>query len=124
MIEEAHNRETAPDFYNNEQALRSVVIMAYLSSVDYYEKFQELSSGKGYVDILFLPRRASGKPALIVELKWNRSAKSAVAQIKAKNYVQFLEKLGIRDRILLVGVNYSTKTGKHTCVIEEYLPES
>ena len=35
--------------YNNEQALRSVVIMAYLSSVDYYEKFQELSSGKGYV---------------------------------------------------------------------------
>lgn len=124
LIEEAHNRETAPDFYNNEQALRSVVIMAYLSSVDYYEKFQELSSGKGYVDILFLPRRASGKPALIVELKWNRSAKSAVAQIKAKNYVQFLEKLGIRDRILLVGVNYSTKTGKHTCVIEEYLPES
>ena len=44
-------------------------------------------------------------------------SKSAVAQIKAKNYVQFLEKLGIRDRILLVGVNYSTKTGKHTCVI-------
>lgn len=122
LIEEAHNGETAPGFYNNEQALRSVVIMAYLSSVDYYEKFQELSSGKGYVDILFLPRRASSKPALIVELKWNRSARSAVAQIKAKNYVQFLEKLGIRDRILLVGVNYSTKTGKHTCVIEEYLP--
>lgn len=47
-----------------------------------------------------------------------------MAQIKAKNYVQFLEKLGLRDRILLVGVNYSTKTGKPTCVIEEYLPES
>lgn len=122
LIEEAHNAETAPVFYNNEQALRSVVIMAYLSSVDYYEKFQELSSGKGYVDILFLPRRASEKPALIVELKWNKSARSAVAQIKAGNYAQFLKKVGIRDKILLVGVNYSTKTGKHTCVIEEYLP--
>lgn len=123
LIEEAHNSETAPGFYNNEQALRSVVMMAYLSSVDYYEKFQELSSGKGYVDILFLPRRASAKPALIVELKWNKSAKSAIAQIKARNYIQFLEKVGIQDRILLVGVNYSTKTGKHTCVIEEYLKD-
>lgn len=61
---------------------------------------------------------------MIVELKWNKSAKSAVAQIKARNYTQFLEKVGIRDKILLVGVNYSTKTGKHTCIIEKYLPES
>ncbi|HBA51072.1 MAG TPA: hypothetical protein DCZ91_25385 [Lachnospiraceae bacterium] len=119
----------APDFEEHLNrydvlSLDSVVIMAYLSSVDYYEKFQELSSGKGYVDILFLPRRASEKPALIVELKWNKSAKSAVAQIKARNYTQFLKKVGIRDKILLVGVNYSTKTGKHTCNIEEYLPES
>lgn len=45
-----------PINYNNEQALRYVVIMAYLSAVDHYLRFEELASGKGYSDILFLPR--------------------------------------------------------------------
>ena len=46
LIEEAHAANTSPKFYNNEQALRSVVIMAYLSSVDDYCRFEELASGK------------------------------------------------------------------------------
>lgn len=118
MIGEAHLASTSPRYYNNEQALRSVVIMAYLSCVDHYVRFEELASGRGYVDILFLPRKTSQKPPLLIELKWDKSAKGAVAQMQDKNYSLFVRRLGYAKELLLVGINYSTKTGKHTCKME------
>ena len=51
-------------------------------SIDHYVRFEELASGKGYTDILFLPGPESSKPALIIELKWNKSAQGAISQIK------------------------------------------
>lgn len=120
ILEEFHQANTSPKFYNNEQALRSVVIMAYLSSVDHYMRFEELASGKGYSDILFLPNAASSKPALLIELKWNKNAQGAILQMKKKNYAQILEKFKYHGELLLVGINYSTRTKKHTCKIEKY----
>lgn len=72
-------------FYNNEQALRSVIKMAYLSSMDYYSKMEEIPAGKGVADILFFPKAGSQKPALIVELKWNQSEQKALNQILDKS---------------------------------------
>lgn len=95
-----------------------VVLLAYDSSKAYYSVIQELSSGKGYADVLFLPHKGVGKPAMIVELKWNKTAESAVKQMKDKKYVQAIEQYG--GEILLVGISYDTKTKKHTCVIEQY----
>lgn len=123
ILEEAHEANTAPKFYNNEQALRSVVVMAYLSCVDHYLRFEELASGKGYSDILLLPNRTSKKPALLIELKWNKSAEKAVTQIKDKNYAQFTKKFGYEGELLLVGINYSTNSKKHSCKIEKYVIE-
>lgn len=120
MIETAHFAETAPQNYNDEQALRHVVIMAYLTSMDHYLKFEELASGRGYSDILFLPRPTSGKPALLIELKWDKSVNKAITQIVDKQYPEIMKKFGYEGKLLLIGVNYSTKTGKHTCNIEEY----
>lgn len=120
LIESAHFAETTTKNYNEEQALRHVVIMAYLTSIDYYMRFEELASGRGYSDILFLPRRTSSKPALLIELKWDKSADKAVSQIKERQYPEIMKKFDYEGRILLVGLNYSTKTGKHTCKIEEY----
>ncbi len=120
LIEEAHLANTAPKYYNNEQALRSVVVMAYLSCIDHYRRFEELSGGHGYIDLLFLPDAASSDPALLIELKWDKSADKAVSQIKEKNYTQFAEKFGYTGPILLIGISYSTKTKKHTCRIERY----
>lgn len=51
-----------------------------MSSVDDYIRFEELASGKGYIDLLFLPALQSSKPALIIELKWNKSAEKAIQQ--------------------------------------------
>ena len=106
--------------YHDEQALRHVVIMAYITSIDHYMRFEELVSGRGYSDILFLPKRMASKPALLIELKWDKSVDKAVSQIKERHYPEIMKKFGYKGRILLIGLNYSTKTGKHTCKIEEY----
>lgn len=117
-IEKAHNAGTAPIWYNNEQALRSVVRFAYLGCIEKYLEIQELPSGIGYADIVFLPKRGSDKPILLIELKWNKSQESAIRQIKERNYPQALEEYG--GDILLVGISYDADTKAHTCVIEKH----
>ena len=52
----------------------------------------------------------------MIELKWNRSAESAIAQIKDKNYIAVLKPF--EGNILLVGIDYDERTGKHSCRIE------
>jgi hypothetical protein len=117
-IEVAHSEGTAPLFYNDEQALRSVIRFAFISCIDEYLRIEELPSGTGYADVVYLPKKNSDKPIMVVELKWNKTAEGAIAQIKNRNYPQVLE--GFGSDILLVGVNYDEKTKKHTCVIEKY----
>jgi hypothetical protein len=117
-IEEAHSAATAPLFYNDEQALRSVIRFAYISCIDEFLRIEELPSGTGYADVVYLPKKNSDKPIMVVELKWNKTAEGAIEQIKNKNYPQVLE--GFGSDILLVGVNYDEKSKEHTCVIEKY----
>jgi hypothetical protein len=117
-IEEAHSAGTSPLYYNDEQALRSVIRFAYISCVDEFLRIEELPSGIGYADVVYLPKKGSDKPIMVVELKWNKTAEGAIAQIKSRNYPQVLE--GFGSDILLVGVNYDEKTKKHTCMIERY----
>lgn len=117
-IADVHDSEYAPTFYSNEQSLRYVVKMAYISCVDQYAKVEELPSGHGIADVVFLPKRRSTLPAMIVELKWNQDAEGAIAQIKDRNYPKILTNYG--GKIVLVGVNYDEDTKNHSCVIEEY----
>lgn len=117
-IEEAHKAGTAPTFYNNEQALRSVIRVAYISCVDEFLKIDELSSGHGYADVVFFPKKTSSLPLLLIELKWNKTDKGAIGQIKNNDYPQALKDYG--GDILLVGINYDAKSKRHTCKIEEY----
>lgn len=117
-MEEAHKAGTAPIFYNNEQALRSVIRFAYLSCVDEFLRIDELPSGHGYADVVFFPKKVSSMPLILVELKWDQTADGAIRQIKKRDYPQVLKDYG--GKILLVGINYSSKNYKHTCKIEEY----
>ena len=118
-IESAHCAGTSPLFYNNEQALRSVIRFAYISCIDEYAEIQELPSGNGYADIVYLPKKGSNKPALLIELKWNKTEEGAIGQIRNKDYPQVLKDYG--GKMLLVGINYDPKSKKHTCKIETYL---
>lgn len=117
-IEKAHSAGTAPQFYNNEQALRSVIKFAYISCVDEYLEIEELPSGTGYADVVYFPKKDSALPILLIELKWNKTADGAINQIKSRNYPQILENAG--KEILLVGINYDVTSKKHTCIIEKY----
>ena len=121
QIEKIHAEETAALFYNDEQALRSVIKLAYFSYKDHYLKFEELPAGNGYADIVYLPKKNSMLPALVIEMKWNKSAEGAIAQIKDKHYPDAVKGLGCD--VLLVGINYDKDAPagkrKHTCTIEK-----
>ena len=115
-IEEIRRTQYAPTFYNDEQALRYVIKFAYIAAIDQYLKVEELPSGKGIADVVYLPKRKSLLPALVIELKWNKSSGGAIRQIKERNYPAVLEDFG--GEIVLVGINYDAKEKSHSCVIE------
>ena len=115
IVEQLHDSEAGPDFYNNEQALRSVLKIGYLSAIDYYVSIQELPSGKGYADLALIPRYGGRRPAVIVELKWNKPVNAAIDQIKKRNYPEAVRRF--TDNILLVGISYDEKTKKHQCSV-------
>ena len=117
-IETAHSAGTAPLFYNDEQALRSVIKFAYISCIDEFLRIEELPTGKGYADVVYLPKKGSAMPVLLIELKWNKSDEGAIKQIKNNKYPQILENYG--GDVLLVGINYDEKSKKHSCIIEKH----
>lgn len=69
--------------------------------------------------MVYLPKRNVNRPALIIELKWNKTAQEAVRQIKEKEYAAWLE--AYTGEILLVGINYDKKDKVHKCIIEKYV---
>lgn len=115
-IEKAH-LETSHIQYNDENALSYTISLAYYAARQYYTIIRELPAGNGFADLTFIPRkRYAEKPAMVIELKWNKDAKSAIDQILEKKYTKGL--LDYRGTVLLVGINYSKKSRKHTCRIE------
>ncbi len=115
-IEQIRDTQYAPTFYNNEQALRYVIKFAYIAAVDQYLKVEELPSGKGIADVVYLPKRKSMLPAMIVELKWDKPSEGAIRQIKDRNYPAVLQ--DYTGEIVMVGIHYHSKTKAHTCEIE------
>ena len=111
--------------YNSEAALSYAVQMAYYAGQKYYTTIQELDSGKGYVDLVYLPApKHPDKPALLIELKYDKTIKTAADQIRDKNYPQKLEHY--KDNILLVSINYDKDVSSkdvlykhHSCSIEK-----
>ena len=122
IIELAHETYTSILKYNDENSLSCVLTMAYFTAPAYYNIVREFPAGKGFADMVFIPRANAGnRPAMVVELKYNQSADSAINQIKEGRYQGALS--GYSDRILLVGVNYDADgkdRKKHSCVIEEW----
>lgn len=120
-IEKIHMEYASVIQYHNENSLSSVLTIAYLSTMQYYFKpVRELPAGRGFADFVYIPKTEykADYPALVVELKWNRDAKTALQQIREKHYPDSI--MDYTGDILLVGINYDKKTKKHECVIEEY----
>lgn len=117
-IRQAHF-ETSHLQYNDENALSYTISLALYAARNFYTLHREFPIGKGFADLVFVPRKQfSDKPALIVELKWDKSASGAISQIKEKSYVQSLKEY--HGNLLLVGINYDVKTKEHECIIEQF----
>ena len=118
-IEKIHDEYASAIQYNNENALSSVLSIAFLSSMQYYFKpIRELPTGRGFADFVYIPKPeyVMDYPALVVELKWNKTVDTALKQIKEKKYPESL--MQYSGNILLVGINYDKKTKVHQCAIE------
>ncbi|MDE6517253.1 MAG: ATP-binding protein [Acetatifactor sp.] len=116
LLESVHDDMHEFKEYNSEHTLKCVIHLAYYAAQDEYRLRFEEGTGKGIADCLMLPKRR-GIPGIVLELKYNRSAEEAVAQIRQKNYAQ--EVLQVADKVLLVGINYDKGTKEHQCIIEE-----
>ena len=120
-IERIHTQFASSIQYNDENSLSSVLTIGYLAAMQYYfMPIREMPTGRGFADYVFLPKPEYIEeiPALLVELKWNTKAETALKQIKEKRYVEGIS--GYTGKILLVGIAYDKKSKEHECVIEEY----
>ena len=115
-IDVAHDEHTSILSYNDENSLACVLTVAYIWARNEYIIHREYATGKSYADLVMIPRRNVAKPALVIELKFNHTADTAIDQIKRKEYpAKIAEYTG---DLLLVGINYDKETKQHSCKIE------
>ena len=116
-VDAAHDEHTSILSYNNENSLACVLSIAYYYARNDYVMHRELPTGKGFADIVLIPRKNVDSPAIVLELKCNKDADSAIDQIKRKNYPAKVKEHA--NDLLLVGINYDRQTKQHTCHIEK-----
>ena len=117
-IEKVHMENASILKYNDENTLCCIISLAFYNAVNEYTIIREMPSGKGFADMVFIPKKFSDKPAMIIELKIDQPVESAVAQIKERQYDSIIKENC--ENLLLVGISYDKKTKKHECCIERY----
>lgn len=117
-LDAAHIHVTSNRSYNNEDALQSAICLAYIYALNHYTVVREMTAGKGFADVVFIPVKCS-RPAMVVELKHNKCAESAIFQIRERRYFQPLTHY--RGNLLFVGISYDEKEKTHECRIERFV---
>lgn len=120
LIEGSHSENTSILKYNDENSLACVISLAYYTAQNKYIMHRELPTGKGFADVVFIPRKNADSPAIVVELKHNKTSGAAIEQIKNKKYTEKIAQY--TGDILLVGINYDDDKG-HTCEMERVLKD-
>ena len=115
-VEAAHDDNTSILSYNNENSLACVLSLAYYYARNNYIIHRELATGKGFADLVMIPRKNVDTPAIVVELKYHQSAETALDQIRRKEYPAKVAQYA--DNLLLVGISYDRETKMHSCRIE------
>ena len=116
-LDASHIHVTSNRSYNNEDALQSAIYLAYIYALNHYTIIKEMTTGKGFADVVFIPFH-NNNPAMIIELKRNGSSESAIDQIRNKRYFDSLAHYS--GNLLFVGINYDEKEKTHSCRIERF----
>ena len=114
-IDVAHDEHTSILSYNDENSLACVLSIAYYYANNDYVIHRELATGKGFADLVLIPRKNVDSPAIVIELKYNKDADTAISQILRKEYPAKVAQYA--DSLLLVGINYDRETKQHQCHI-------
>ena len=122
LIEQAHDSEASIFKYNDENTLSCVISIAYYYAHGDYIFHRELATGRGYADLVLIPRKNVSKPAIVIELKSNENPSKAIAQIKARHYTDKVAEY--TGDLLLVGISYDKDTKEHLCQIERWKKSS
>ena len=117
-VEAAHDEHTSILSYNNENSLACVLSIAFYYARNDYVIHRELPTGKGFADLVLIPRKNVDSPAIVLELKYNRDADSAIDQIRRRQYPARVAEHA--SDLLLVGINYDREKKTHECQIERW----
>jgi len=129
LLEDAYDDSTNIR-YHNKASLSASIQLAYHKATDYYIKLVDIDSGKGFIDLFYLPYNSSDKkyPPIVVEMKYNKKADTGIKQIKRNKYPKTFENYyGV---IILVCISYKKdkktnhlKYKRHSCIIERHMKE-
>lgn len=115
-IDAIHSDNTSVLQYNDENSLACVLAIAYYAAKKDFLMIREFPTGKGFADIVLMPRPTSKQPAVVLELKFNKSADTAISQIHDRRYAGVLKDFA--GEVVLVGINYNKQDKQHECLIE------
>jgi hypothetical protein len=116
-IDAAHDENTSILSYNDENSLACVLSIAYYYARKDYVIHREYATGKDFADMVMIPRKNVNSPAILVELKYNKDADTAISQIKRKDYPSKIAEYA--GKLLLVAINYDKQQKTHSCLIEK-----
>ena len=114
-IEAAHDENTSILSYNNDNSLACVLSLAYYNARNEYVFHRELATGRGFADLVLIPRKNVDSPAIVLELKYNQGADAAIDQILRKQYPAKVAEYS--GELLLVGISYDKQLKTHQCRI-------
>ena len=117
LVEAAHMENASIIKYNNENAMACVLSIAYYYAHNDYIFHREYQTGKGFADLVLIPRKNVSKPAIVVELKYNDAVGTAIDQIHERCYPEKVAEY--TGSILLVCINYDKEKKTHECRIEK-----
>ena len=115
-VDAAHDENTSILSYNDENSLACVLSIAYYYASNDYIIHRELATGKGFADLVLIPRKNVDSPAIVIELKNDKAVDTAIEQIKRRQYPDKVAQYA--DRLLLVGITYDRESKQHHCCIE------
>jgi len=117
-VDAAHDEHTSILSYNDENSLACVLSIAFYYASNDYVIHRELATGKGFADLVLIPRKNVDSPAVVIELKYDKAVDTAIDQIKRRQYPAKVAQY--TDNLLLVGITYNRDTKQHECRIEQY----
>ena len=117
-VERVHRQEVSLFKYNDENSMACVISLAFYAARNDFHVHREYQTGDGYADLVLIPRKNVNKPAVVIELKYDKTVGTAIDQIHQKHYPEKVA--DYTGDILLCGISYDREAKTHNCQIEHW----